>query len=59
LGVVLDTLRGWAKQARVDAGVTPGTELEREVKELRRQQDLVGPPTTSDAARLKDPRLPW
>ena len=23
VGVVPDTLRGWAKQARVDAGVTP------------------------------------
>ena len=43
VGVVPDTLRGWLKQRRVDAGQRPGTtssdakrikDLEREVREL-------------------------
>lgn len=25
IGIVPDTLRGWTKQARIDAGLTPGT----------------------------------
>ena len=50
VGVAPDTLRGWAKQARVDAGVTAGTTtsdaaklraLEREVKELKRANEIL------------------
>lgn len=50
VGVVPDTLRGWVKQHRVDAGLSPGTttgdaakirELERELKELRRANEIL------------------
>jgi transposase-like protein len=67
VGVVPDTLRGWAKQARVDAGVTPGTTtsdasrlkaLEREVKELKRANEILLA-ASSFFARELDPRLPW
>jgi len=67
VGVQPDTLRGWCKRADIDAGRTPGTtttdaakikELEREVRELKRANDilLVG---SSFFARELDPRLPW
>ena len=68
VGVVPDTLRGWAKQARVDAGVTPGTttsdaarlkDLEREVKELRRANEILLAASSFFASRELDPRLPW
>ncbi|MGZ6870367.1 MAG: transposase, partial [Frankiaceae bacterium] len=45
VGIVSDTLRGWIKQADIDAGVRPGTttedaatirQLQAEVRELRR-----------------------
>jgi transposase len=67
VGVVSDTLRGWVKQARVDAGVSAGTttsaaarlkELEREVKELRRANEILLA-ASSFFARELDPRLPW
>ncbi len=67
VGVVPDTLRGWAKQHRVDAGLAPGTtsgetarvrELEREVKELRRANEILLA-ASSFFARELDPRLPW
>src|SRR5438045_901955 len=50
VGVVPDTLRGWTKQARIDAGLTPGTstaesakvkDLERKVKELERANQIL------------------
>jgi transposase-like protein len=50
VGVNPDTLRGWCKQAAIDAGEAPGTstadgkrirELEREVKELKRANKIL------------------
>jgi len=65
--VVPDTLRGWVKQARIDAGITPGVtttearkirDLEREVKELKRANEILLA-ASSFFARELDPRLPW
>jgi transposase-like protein len=67
VGVVSDTLRGWVKQTRVDAGLSPGTttsdakrirDLEREVKELKRANEILLA-ASSFFARELDPRLPW
>lgn len=67
VGVVPDTLRGWCKQHRIDAGMTPGTtsadaakikDLEREVKELKRANEILLA-ASSFFARELDPRLPW
>ncbi len=50
LGVGIESLRGWLKQAEIDGGRRPGTstddkrriaELEREVRELRRANDIL------------------
>ncbi|MGH9165434.1 MAG: transposase, partial [Acidimicrobiales bacterium] len=50
LGVGTESLRGWLKKAEVDGGRRPGTstgdaqriaELEREVRELRRANDIL------------------
>ena len=50
LGVGAESLRGWLKQADIDAGNRPGTssadaariaELEREVRDLRRANDIL------------------
>jgi transposase len=50
LGVGVESLRGWLAQAEVDNGRRPGTstadaqriaELEREVRELRRANDIL------------------
>ena len=50
IGCVPQTLLEWVKRAEVDAGMRPGTttaeaqrikELEREVKELRRANDIL------------------
>src|SRR5918995_5329095 len=50
VGVNPDTLRGWCKQADIDAGRRPGVstsetarikELEREVRELKRANDIL------------------
>jgi len=50
LGVGPESLRGWLKQAEIDAGSRPGTssadsarivELEREVRDLRRANDIL------------------
>jgi len=50
LGINADTLRGWVKQAQVDAGDRPGTttaesarvrQLERENAELRRANAIL------------------
>ncbi len=67
VGVVPDTLRGWAKQQRVDAGQSPGTttgdaakikQLERENRELKRANEILLA-ASSFFARELDPRLPW
>ena len=50
VGVNLDTLRGWCKQAEIDAGKRPGTttgdaqkirQLEAEVRELKRANEIL------------------
>ena len=50
VGVVPDTLRGWVKQARIDAGESPGTTtsdaarikaLEAENRELKRANEIL------------------
>jgi transposase len=67
IGVNADTLRGWCKQADIDAGRTPGVttadaarvkELEREVRELKRANEILLA-ASSFFARELDPRLPW
>ena len=66
-GVNPDTLRGWVKQARIDAGevrgVTTGDAatikaLEREVRELKRANEILLA-ASSFFARELDPRLPF
>lgn len=67
VGVNPDTLRGWVKQADIDAGTRPGTttedarkirELEQEVRELKRANEILLA-ASSFFARELDPRLPW
>ena len=67
VGVNPDTLRGWCKQAAVDAGELPGTstsdakrikDLEHEVRELKRANQILLA-ASSFFARELDPRLPW
>ncbi|MGV2531560.1 UNVERIFIED_CONTAM: transposase [Acinetobacter lwoffii] len=67
VGVNADTLRGWCKQADIDAGRRPGTttdeaqkikQLEAEVRELRRSNEILLA-ASSFFARELDPRLPW
>ena len=67
VGVVPDTLRGWVKQARVDAGEARGTTtgdaarikaLEVENRELKRANEILLA-ASSFFARELDPRLPW
>ncbi len=50
LGIGTESLRGWVNQAEVDSGRRPGTssvdgqrlaELEREIRELRRANDIL------------------
>jgi transposase-like protein len=67
VGIGPDTLRGWCKQADIDAGRRPGTttsdaarlkELERENRELKRANEILLA-ASSFFARELDPRLPW
>jgi transposase len=67
VGVHPDTLRGWVRQARVDAGEVVGVTttdaatikaLEREVRELKRANDILLA-ASSFFARELDPRLPF
>ena len=67
VGVKADTLRGWVKQAAIDAGERPGTttnEAQRikalvaEVRELKRAIEILLA-ASSFFARELDPRLPW
>ena len=66
LDVHPEALRSWVKQAEIDDGVRPGTttdekkriaELEREVRELRRANEILKAASTYFAREL-DPRLP-
>jgi transposase len=67
VGVNADTLRGWCKQADIDAGRRPGTssgdaqkikQLEAEVRGLKRANEILLA-ASSFFARELDPRLPW
>jgi transposase-like protein len=67
VGINPDTLRGWCKQADIDAGRRPGTttaeasrvrELERENRELKRANEILLAASSFFAPEL-DPRLPW
>lgn len=67
VGVNPDTLRGWVKQADIDAGRRPGVttgdaatikELQAEVRELKRANEILLA-ASSFFARELDPRLPW
>lgn len=67
VGVKIDTLRGWVKQADIDAGRRPGVTtvdgaelkaLRQEVKELKRANEILLA-ASSFFARELDPRLPW
>ena len=65
LGVGTESLRGWLKQADIDGGRRPGTstqdaqriaELEREVRELRRANDILKAASVFFATELDGPR---
>ena len=67
VGVNADSLRGWSKQAEIDAGQRPGKTtsdatrikaLEAEVRELKRANEILLA-ASSFFARELDPRLPW
>lgn len=67
VGVNPDTLRGWVKQAQIDAGERVGTTttdavrikaLEAENRELKRANEILLA-ASSFFARELDPRLPW
>ena len=64
LGINPETLRNWVTQAEIDAGNRPGTtttdaerltELEREVKELRRANAILRSASAFFAAELDRP----
>jgi transposase len=66
LGIGPESLRNWVKHAEIDSGKRPGVtsaeqkriaELEREVRELRRANDILKA-AASFFARELDPRLP-
>jgi transposase len=66
LGIGGETLRVWVRQAEVDGGSRPGvttgdqrriTELERELRELRRANEILRA-AAGFFARELDPRLP-
>ena len=64
LGVHPEALRNWVRQGEVDGGVRPGTttddaqrlaELEREVRELRRANEILKSASAFFAAELDRP----
>ena len=66
LGVGTESLRGWVNRADIDSGNRPGTstadaerirELEREVKELRRANDILKTASAFFAQAELDRRL--
>ncbi len=65
LGINRETLRTWVRQAEVDGGQRPGVptaerqriaELERQVRELRRANDILKAASAYFAAELDRPR---
>jgi transposase len=65
LGINKETLRNWINQAEVDGGQRPGVptaerqrivELEREVRELRRANEILKAASAFFAAELDRPR---
>jgi transposase len=65
LGVNRETLRNWVRQTEVDSGLRPGVttteqqrivELEREVRELRRANEILKAASAFFAAELDRPR---
>jgi transposase len=65
LGINRETLRNWVRQAEVDGGLRPGVttaeqqrivELEREVRELRRANEILKAASAFFAAELDRPR---
>jgi transposase len=66
LGINPETLRNWVQQAEIDEGRRPGVttddakriaELEREVKELRRANEILKTASASFAAAELDRKL--
>jgi transposase len=66
LGINPDTLRGWVSQVEIDEGHRPGVttaegqriaELEREVKELRRANEILKTASAFFAAAELDRKL--
>ncbi len=64
LGIGVESVRLWVKQADIDAGETPGTttaeqrrvrELEQENRELRRANDILRKASAFFAAELDRP----
>ena len=64
LGINPETLRNWVNQVEVDGGLRPGTstddrqriaELEREVRELRRANEILKSASAFFAAELDRP----
>ena len=65
LGIGVESLRNWVKQAEVDAGEKPGVttaeagrikELEQELKELRRANAILRSASAFFAAELDRPQ---
>jgi transposase len=65
LGVGTESLRGWVKQAEIDAGVKPGVssveaarikELEQDNRELRRGNEILKRASAFFAAELDRPQ---
>ena len=66
LGVGKESLRAWVKQAEIDSGARPGVstaesqeiaELQREIKELRRANEILRAAAIFFGAELDRPRL--
>jgi transposase len=66
LGIHPEALRTWVRQAEIDGGIRPGTttddaqrvaELEREVRELRRANEILRTASAFFAAAELDRKL--
>jgi transposase len=66
LGVGKESLRAWVKQAEIDGGTRPGVtttesaeiaELQREIKELRRANEILRAAAIFFGAELDRPRM--